>query len=329
MTKKDISAASERATKEFATLGSQIKATSTSLASSASTLATTSVETAKASVGQKSQNGEIQTGLSSSIIPPQSTSAMFSVLMQKAQSRIEELEKVEFSKYLNKVGKEVGDFLKDAVTVDPDDTQAMRNDTVVNDVLFDLPEDIKRHIYTTRLDAQLHALHTSPEPFLTDSKDNSFEEFASKFSISDQTETIAHDLDFYDELRKLMEKLVPEKISYEEFWKRYYFLRDQINQEEVRRKQLLKEAGQEEDDFDWSEDEDDEQTTPKAQSEAASISAIRVGHSTSTLARRAVESFDAAETNPDSSRPSSESSYDLVSRTNSQADVRPVVPKVS
>ena len=37
-----------------------------------------------------------------------------------------------------------------------------------------------------------------------------------------------------------MEKLVPDSISYADFWKRYYFLRHSIETADARRKDLLK-----------------------------------------------------------------------------------------
>jgi hypothetical protein len=47
-------------------------------------------------------------------------------------------------------------------------------------------------------------------------------------------------LEKYPELRRAMEKLVPEKVEYAPFWTRYYFLRKVIQEEEVRRREVLK-----------------------------------------------------------------------------------------
>ena len=54
------------------------------------------------------------------------------------------------------------------------------------------------------------------------------------------TDRIAKDLDQYPELRASMEKLVPDAVQYSEFWKRYYFLRGELDAEEQKRKELLK-----------------------------------------------------------------------------------------
>ncbi|KAK9386291.1 hypothetical protein V1515DRAFT_150880 [Lipomyces mesembrius] len=334
ITKKDISVASEMATKELASLSEQLRksAIANQVATQASAIVTSASERLSFDGGEGSSSRSAQ--IANSVkIAPKSTSKMFSVLRQKAQARIEELDTSEISKYLNQVGKEVSDFLKDAVTIDPgEDEYAEGTKTPISkDVLFDVPEDIKRQIYTTRLDAQLHALHTSVEPFLADSDDVAYEEFAKGLSVDSQTATIAGDLDHYPELRKLMEKVVPEKITYEEFWKRYYFLREQINQEELRRKQLLNEAGQTDDNFDWGEEDEDEEEEParELKSENPSIS-TKTSNSTETLKPNEAEGAPSeAGSKTPSSRPSSESSYDVVSAVGSHADITVAASKAA
>ncbi|KAK9325950.1 hypothetical protein V1517DRAFT_128269 [Lipomyces orientalis] len=326
ITKKDISVASEMATKELATLSEQLR-TST-IANQVATQASAFVSSASERLsfdggeGSSSRSAQIADRVR---IAPKSTSKMFAILKQKAQARVEELDKVEISKYINQVGKEVAEFLKDAVTIDPgeEDYAEGTKTPITTDILFDVPDDIKRQIYTTRLDAQLHALHTSTEPFLTDSDDTAYQTFANGFSVDSQTATIAGDLDHYPELRKLMEKVVPEKITYEEFWKRYYFLREQINQEELRRKQLLNEAGQAEDNFDWDEEDEDDDVAAQAKAGQGPSISTKTSNSTDTLKAEEAEIPQAeAESKTASSRPSSESSYDVVSAVNSQADIR-------
>ena len=48
------------------------------------------------------------------------------------------------------------------------------------------------------------------------------------------------DLERYPELRNTMEKLVPDTVQYSDFWARYYFLRNELDMEEQKRKELLK-----------------------------------------------------------------------------------------
>jgi len=94
---------------------------------------------------------------------------------------------------------------------------------------------------TTRLDAQLHLLHTNLDNFKSDPRSSQYtEEWVKTFSAEKRTEQISKDLEQYPELRSSMEKLVPDSVQYEEFWKRYYFLRSEIEGEEQKRKDLLK-----------------------------------------------------------------------------------------
>ncbi|KAK9466641.1 hypothetical protein V1512DRAFT_263114 [Lipomyces arxii] len=321
VTKKDLSVASELATKEIASLSEQLR--SSNIASQASSFVTTTA-------GRLSMDGGDSGSRSAQIasrvkVAPESTSKMFAVLKNKAQGQMEELEKVEFSKYLNKMGKDVSEFLKEAVTIEPGeeaDYEGNMSEPVAKDVLFDVPDDIKRQIYSTRLDAQLHVLHTSTEPFVTEG-DDSYAEFAKDFSVEGQTSTIAADLEQYPELRKSMEKLVPEKISYEEFWKRYYFLREQINKEELRRKQLISSSEEVADTFDWDADEEEEGGDVDDMNEEAGAS---TGATLSTKASNSTETLMAVDqdngSKVSSSRPSSESSYDVVSTSNSQPDLK-------
>ena len=67
-----------------------------------------------------------------------------------------------------------------------------------------------------------------------------WQEWEKEFNIDKQTEAIAKNLDQYEELRNAMEQLVPEKVEYKNFWMRYYFLRKAVEEDEKRRKELLK-----------------------------------------------------------------------------------------
>ena len=90
------------------------------------------------------------------------------------------------------------------------------------------------------MDAQLHLLHTNYELFKTDPKVDSFKAFTDEFSAETQTNRVASDLDRYPELRSTMEQLVPAQVDYKSFWARYYFLRNELDVEEKKRKELLK-----------------------------------------------------------------------------------------
>lgn len=215
-----------------------------------------------------------------------------------------------------------------------------------SEVLFNVSDDLRDQIYTTRLDAQLHALHTTKEPFLVKaSSDPKYDEFSKTFDIKEQTETIAQDLEKYPKLRTLMESLVPEQVAYNEFWSRYYFMRREINEQEEKRKKLLAESQEAaEEKIDWDDDDEDEddndkkndsetptptsasktdlpKTTQKEAKPAAKTE--KAEDATTTTTASATASTPSSPTNnlPASSRPSSESSYDLVSKSSSVLDL--------
>lgn len=98
----------------------------------------------------------------------------------------------------------------------------------------------KRVIHSSRFDAQLHVIHTSTDSFSKDPDAEEYTSWAEGFDLDKKTDDIAADLAKYPELRTTMEKLVPDTISYADFWRRYYFLRHSIETAEARRRDLLK-----------------------------------------------------------------------------------------
>ena len=177
------------------------------------------------------------------------TEGMVSRFRSEAAKRLKDLEKAEEAAdaAILRFGSNLGNFLKDAVTVTaPSDDESGKD--AKGKVLFESKgEDGKRVIHSTRLEAQLHAIHTSSEKFLKDpdlegkgeGKDE-WENWKEGFDAEGRTEDIKRDLERYEELRKMMERLVPEKVEYKEFWCRYYFLRDLVEKEEQRRREVLK-----------------------------------------------------------------------------------------
>lgn len=196
---------------------------------------------------------------------------MLSLLTTKAQTYIDnldkDLEKVENvgAEYFGKVGQDLRALMRETVSVTGPGTGVS---TPQSDILFNAPEDVRQQIYSTRFDAQLHSLHTSEEPF-TQSDDAEFDKFAKTFDIGNQTDTIAADLEKYPALRKLMEKLVPEQIVYNEFWARYYYMYQQICDQEENRKKLLSQATDGEKEFDWDESDDEDKTKSTASTDAS------------------------------------------------------------
>lgn len=170
-------------------------------------------------------------------------------LRSTAAAKLKDLEKAEDAadEALLKFGTNVRNFLRDAVTVTaPTDANAGRprgTDAAGNEVLFETqePGTGKKVFHTTRLDAQLHAIHSTASSFTVDPQGTQWEAWKDGgFDIDKQTEAIAQDLDRYVELRRAMEIFVPDKVEYTAFWMRYYFLRRAIEEEERRRKEVLR-----------------------------------------------------------------------------------------
>lgn len=170
-------------------------------------------------------------------------------LTSTAAAKLKDLQKAEDAadEALLKFGTNVRNFLRDAVTItaptDADRDLPRGTDGIGNEVLFETqePGTGKKIFHTTRLDAQLHAIHTTASSFTADPQGSQWETWKDGgFNIEIQTDVISHDLDKYQELRRAMEKLVPEKVEYRMFWMRYYFLRKAIEEEEKRRKEVLK-----------------------------------------------------------------------------------------
>ena len=133
-------------------------------------------------------------------------------------------------------------FLKDAVTLAPPEESSEESES--GGVLFESKSGSsgKRVIHTTRFDAQLHVIHTTLASFTEDpvGSGEEWERFERDFDVGKKTDDVAGDLEKYEDLRTAMEKLVPEKVEYKDFWARYYFLRHVVETQEEKRKEMLK-----------------------------------------------------------------------------------------
>ncbi|RPA96736.1 BSD-domain-containing protein [Choiromyces venosus 120613-1] len=253
-------------------------------------------------------------------------------LKKGAAQRISEIEAAEAraDEYLLKFGSNIGSFLRDAVTIAPPEEKLGADGS--REVVFEAKgmDEGKRQIYTTRLDAQLHLLHSNHELFKTGSDTDSFKIWVKDFNAEKETDQIAADLERYPELRNTMEKLVPNTVQYSDFWARYYFLRNELGMEEQKRKELLKGATLDEEEVGWDEDDSDVEKSPANPSKSASA-VTATATSTETLTPKE-EHLKPKSSIDRTSQPDSESSYDLVSgaasKAPSQAAGSPPAPKV-
>lgn len=158
-----------------------------------------------------------------------------------AAAKLKDLQKAEDAadEALLKFGTNVRNFLRDAVIITAPEEDGKGGS---KELLFETqePGTGKKVFHTTRLDAQLHAIHTTSSSFTDDPQGDEWTAWQKDFDVEKQTDAIAKDLDKYEELRRAMEKLVPEKVEYKSFWMRYYFLRKAIEEDERKRKEVLK-----------------------------------------------------------------------------------------
>ncbi|KAI1979126.1 hypothetical protein LOZ53_000394 [Ophidiomyces ophidiicola] len=251
----------------------------------------------------------------------------------EAAKRLKDIEKAEDAadEALLRFGTNIQNFLRDAVTIAP--PEDADQGASPGKVLFESRDaDGKRVIHTTRFEAQLHVIHSNLESFSADPESDEWSKWKSEFQIDDKTSDISTDLDAYPGLRRAMENLVPEKVEYSDFWRRYYFLRLVIETEERRRRELLKAstAGDEEE-VAWDEDSDSD-------SESPSTPQVKINKADEPLRPISVEPSiskdnlkpsEPRRSNDQQSQADSDASYDLVSGATSRAPGSPKGPKSS
>lgn len=284
----------------------------------------------------------------------------------KAAKWLKEAQKAEDAadEALLKFGTNVRNFLRDTITVTAPDAASAAGLPIPagwksgsgsgkSEVLFETNDAEGRRVFHfNRFDAQLHVIHQSPDRFQTDPVDGGEEwtNWAQDFDADKETDRIASDLDKYADLRRTMEKLVPDKVDYADFWRRYYFLRKAVEEEEKKRKEILKGklivfllvmrlgtdycmAGAvegEQEDVDWGEDDDDENekeaktsdaTTPKPDDETPTNSSSTTPAATTKPSVKGPSKAD--HLSPRRSQEGSDASYDIVSGATTQTTGSP------
>ncbi|KAJ6787896.1 hypothetical protein PWT90_01879 [Aphanocladium album] len=242
-------------------------------------------------------------------------------LRTEAAKRLKDLQQAEDAadEALLRFGTNVRDFLRDAIQVAPPVDGAEGSQ-----VLFESKDASgKRVIHTSRFDAQIHVIHTSTDSFAKDPEGEEYNKFTAEFDVEKKTADIASDLEKYPELRTTMEKLVPDQISYADFWKRYYFLRRGIEDAEARRKELLKAAAAD-DEVGWDDDESDDES-------AAAKKPASVESSTTINPKKdgLLKPTEKRKSNDEKSQADSEASYDVVGGTSGLPSQAASSPKES
>ncbi|KZZ97490.1 BSD domain protein [Moelleriella libera RCEF 2490] len=248
---------------------------------------------------------------------------VLSRLRLEAAKRLKDLQKAEDAadEALLRFGSNVRDFLRDAISVAPPDETSQGSA-----VLFESKDaQGKRVIHTSRFDAQMHVIHTSSEGFTKNPASDEFEKWASNFDVAQKTDSISTDLANYPELRDSMESLVPDKVSYADFWKRYYFLRHGIETAELRRRDLLK-AASAEDEVAWDDDSDDE-TGDVGKKIAAPKPSSQVTPTATQRQEGLLKPTESRKSNDEKSQADSEASYDVIGAASGKTSQAPSSPK--
>ncbi|KAJ0426530.1 hypothetical protein BJY00DRAFT_272393 [Aspergillus carlsbadensis] len=239
----------------------------------------------------------------------------------EASRRLKEIEKAEEAadEAILRFGMNITQKLREAVTIVPPEEESGSK------VLFESKDaEGKRVIHATRFEAQLHVIHTTLDSFLKDPVSDEWPVFSESFNVDDKTAAIAADLEKYHELRAAMEKLVPEKVQYADFWSRYYFLRLVIETEEQKRKELLKGASVEEDEeVGWDDDSDDDTDSPSTPQVSDKAKIPKTPTTKPSTDANLLKPSEPRRSNDLVSQADSESSYDLVSGATSRTPASP------
>ncbi|KUI69515.1 hypothetical protein VM1G_05243 [Cytospora mali] len=288
---------------------------------------------------QQQQQGEGSTKEMTTDEALQESETVLSRLRAEAAKRLKDVQRAEDAadEALLRFGTNIRDFLREAVSIAPPSATSPSDPNAVGGagsaaVMFESKDASgKRVIHTSRFDAQLHVIHTSTESFTKDPATGDWDSWGKEFDIESKTEEIGKDLEKYPELRSTMEKLVPETIPYENFWKRYYFLRHGIDLAEARRRDLLKAASAEEE-VGWDEDSDDEaagsSTKAAEHRRPGSTESSTTIHPPSTKASSTLlKPTEPRKSNDERSQPDSETSYDMVGAASGNPSNAPNSPK--
>ncbi|KAI7882055.1 BSD-domain-containing protein [Lichtheimia hyalospora FSU 10163] len=160
--------------------------------------------------------------------------------------------------YLQKFGSEVMDVVTKAITVlepEEDTTNGQSSS-----------EGSNPRIYATRKEALLAKMRVDPETYMQEPEDSKVHEtFNAGFNIQEYTDEIASLLKQHTDLENIMHELVPVKVDYTTFWKRYFYRAWCIEQDEQKRQMIVKGAHEHDDeaDFKWDSDEEDEEDHSK------------------------------------------------------------------
>ncbi|KAI9893990.1 MAG: hypothetical protein M1814_004760 [Vezdaea aestivalis] len=330
--RKEYSSASSQATKGFTDLTSTImnRTRSMSLNTTVEPGTSSSDSPSSASNDASATSPPEDSKLRTNSETIRESDGVLSRLRNEASKGLVELQRAEDAadEALLKFGTNISNFFRDAITIsEPADGVKDKSPRLIFE---SKGEDGKRIIHTSRFDAQLHVIHSNLDSFTRDPASKEYAPWAESFDIEKKTADIAADLDKYKELRSVMERVMPDKVSYEEFWRRYYFLRHVIESEEQRRKALLKGAATEEE-VSWDADSDDEipQLTKSSARPGSTASSTTLHPSTAPSTATPVIAINkpSRSSHDAVSQPDSDASYDVVGAASGAPSHAPGSPR--
>ena len=112
----------------------------------------------------------------------------------------------------------------------------------------------RKPVPRNRMEAKVVELQKDIATFLTDPEDEEFEAYVQLFDAAKVERVVATALEENPALAASHTKLVPLAVSYEEFWRRYFFREARLREQEERRASLIRkasESAQGVDELDW------------------------------------------------------------------------------
>jgi len=155
---------------------------------------------------------------------------------------------------------------------------------VVEKVAPQMPDDDEENLLVgTRkgvktLDAyqtKIFHLQTNPETYLTGADDeDEYKKFCENFSIDENKEELSGIMLDFKEVRSIYTKLVPDAVTHEDFWRRYFYKKSLIQKAEERRALLAERVDKlnnSSQDLTWdvSDDENEEKEQPVSEDKPA------------------------------------------------------------
>ncbi|KAK6454773.1 uncharacterized protein RJT20DRAFT_51963 [Scheffersomyces xylosifermentans] len=194
-------------------------------------------------------------------------------LQSQANSALDTLDsKLEIvEQQAGKIASSFASFFTNIIAVAPETPETNEKET-----LFSSPGINNHENYgNSRYENDLYKLHTTESYYVSPDLDDKDGE---KYDADTQTKEIAELLEKYPTtLTKLMNEIVPVKVSYNLFWYRYFKNSDKLKESEKKRKELLMRKensqntnnGDDEEEFTWDDDEEEEEAVDVAAEEKA------------------------------------------------------------